>query len=292
LAARVEEENGAARPKFKSLWKEQKNLLFIMLFIAFAWNFTGAPYLLSWTQFLFYLSLYPAQALQIGTVTAFNIDLPQNYCVLFGGLIFLSTLLGGALIDKLGRKYCTIVGLFVCFISMLIICILGYAQKESYSGSNQLNGNYDSYGTVTMYCIWASGFGLWSVGAFTFLLDVLTRKGWAFFMGKFFFIFFLLQLTAWDIYESSSTAINTSAPNGTKVMGLYCCVIMAVLIVPIWIFMKETKAGVREAHDYYSIGGNSAKVANQAKPFDGSQQPILGNTQQEPINVGNPIANA
>jgi len=229
------------RPKFKHLFKDQKKLAFLTVIFAVVWNFTGFPYLMSWTILLFGISLYPYQAMVIGNVTSFNANLMQNYCVLFGGLIFVSAIIAGTLVDKMGRKYLTLIGLFVCFAAMLAIGVIGYTQKESIGGVNMLNGNFDSLATVSLYCIWAAGFGTFNVGAYTFLLDLLPRKGWSLFLSVFFVICFFLQLTAWDVYFNTTTAVNPSIFNGTSTMGIFCAAIVGVLYGPLVYLMKETK---------------------------------------------------
>jgi len=259
--------------KYKHYWKSHKRLLYIIILVAFIWNFTGFTYFISWTLFFFYMAAYPVQALDLGNQAGYNVDLAQNYCVLFGGLIFGGAVVGGFLNDKLGRKYNTFAGLLVCCIMMLAIGIIGYTAQESISanGAKILNGNVDSSGTMSCMCIWAAGFGVFSVGIYTFLLETLPKRGWTLFIGLFFIICFLLQLTAWDVYDSSNTAVVATAPDGTRIMGIYCFIICTILMVALFLLMKETH-GMSAADIRAHYLGGQQQVHSQVPMSSGPRE--------------------
>ncbi len=250
----------STKQTYKSLFKDYKPILNCGTVLVLAWNFTGLPYMFSWTQMLYNVSLYPYSGSVIYGTKTVDYALPQNYCVLFAGLVFVSAIIGWFLVDKLGRKLLTLIGLAVCAIMMMIVCILGYRNEESTTGKYM--GNLDNHGTVTCYCIWAAAFGLFSSGAWAWLQDALPRKAWGPMMAKFFLICFILQLTAYDVWFSRKTEIDNTIPNGTKLMGLYCAVVSFVCCIGLAVLMKETK-GRSQAEILSDYGVKNSKVGGE-----------------------------
>jgi len=265
-----------SKETYKVLGKDFKPVLICGTVLIIGWNFTGFPYLLSWTESLYAIALYPYSGLNYGT-KIWDDALGQNYCVLFAGLIVIGAIIGWVCVDAIGRKITTLAGLAVCAVCMLIVCILGYGNPETNSGTNM--GNMDSSGTVTVYTIWAAGYGIFSAGGWAWMQDALPRKAWGPMMAKFFFIIFILQLFWFDTWFSSLTDISGSFVNGTKLMGLYCCIISFVCCGLLAVLMKETK-GKTHAEIMNDYGVKASKI--QSELVSETDRHALGNQTKQP----------